>query len=719
MARTARHLAAAVCMLTLVAACGEDDAAPAASDTAATADSASTDSTTDASPNADAATTDDGSGAPDPTPDCDSLQTEYCSLPWPSNKFLVKDGATTTGYKLTFGKTTLPRNHKGVHVYSEAYGRLDGYGVGSTILVYFADVDTTNLASEATPTASMAKDADIVLLAVDTKGDVTRVPHFVELDKTANADQKRVLFVRPLVILAENTRYVVGMRNLVTTSGTPIKASESFVKLRDNKTAGTHLAARQPRFDEVFGLLAKDGIKREDLILAWDFHTASTEALHGDLLHVRDESFKTTGPEGAELKITKLTDNSKNSSANWAIEIEGKFTVPKFIKPYAALTKPAFELNRGADGKPVADGTIERDFWVRIPHTALDGTPHGLAQYGHGLLGRGSQVGGGHNAYLAKQGKLIFFACDWSGMADADYQGIQELIFDMSHFNVIVAGLHQGMMEGLQLARGMRERFAKLPEISKLGIKTDKQKMYYTGISQGGIYGGTLMALSQDITRGHLGVPGQNYSILLHRSVDFAPFFVPMMYAYEDPVHRAILLSAGQSLWDQVDPSSHYAHLKAQPHKGTPAHEVMLVSATGDWQVALLTNEIAARTGHIKLMQNYGKTVWNVAEQAFPYKGSALLNYSFGNPWPAPGNVPPDDSSKGSECGLDGMCIATDKCDPAGTYKGCTLKDPHGKVRKLHNHSAQMLHFFVTGEIIDVCDGTHCDPCGKGPCIYK
>jgi hypothetical protein len=34
---------------------------------------------------------------------------------------------------------------------------------------------------------------------------------------------------------------------------------------------------------------------------------------------------------------------------------------------------------------------------------------------------------------------------------------------------------------------------------------------------QGGIYGGTVMAIAQDITRGVLGVPGMNYSTLLER----------------------------------------------------------------------------------------------------------------------------------------------------------------------------------------------------------
>ena len=36
--------------------------------------------------------------------------------------------------------------------------------------------------------------------------------------------------------------------------------------------------------------------------------------------------------------------------------------------------------------------------------------------------------------------------------------------------------------------------------------------------------GGALVAVSQDITRGVLGVPGMNYSTLLDRSVDFARY---------------------------------------------------------------------------------------------------------------------------------------------------------------------------------------------------
>ncbi len=642
--------------------------------------------------------------------DCDPLQPTRCALPWPSNLYLAKDSKTTTGYRLNFGAKTLPRNLNDKHVYSDAYKRLDGYGVGSAVLVHFPGIDIKDMASESKPDVSVTKKSPSLLIEIAKDGSASLVPHFVELDQTGEKDQQ-VLFLRPLVILNEATRYIVAFHGLKTTDGKAIKPSDAFAKLRDGKTTGTDLAHRQAGFDDIFGLLDKAGIKKADLVLSWDFVTASTNTLHGDLLHVRDKGFAIAGSKGPELKITKTVDNSKNKKANWAYELQGTFTVPRFTRDHMVGSFKMHMLNFGKDGKPAQNGTITRDFWIRVPHTALDGTPHGLAQYGHGLLGRGSQVGGGHNAYLAREGKLIFFACDWSGMASADNNGIAAMIVDMSDFPVLVDGLHQGMLEGLLLARAMRERFAGMDFTQKHGIKIDKKRLVYTGISQGGIYGGTLMALSQDITRGHLGVPGQNYATLLHRSVDFQPFFAVMMGTYGNAIDRAILLTAGQSLWDMVDPSSHYVHLKTKPHNGTPKHEVLLASATGDYQVALLTNEITVRSGWgVKLMKHYGKAVYGVKETPFPHKGSGLVNWSFGNPWPKPGNVPPADDIDGLKCGPSNICLLKKDCDPKGVFAPCKLKDPHGKPRKMPNHQKQLLHFLDTGEIIDVCNDSPCDP---------
>ena len=50
------------------------------------------------------------------------------------------------------------------------------------------------------------------------------------------------------------------------------------------------------------------------------------------------------------------------------------------------------------------------------------------------------------------------------------------------------------------------------------------RRLFYDGNSQGGILGGSLVAVAPDLDRGVLGVPGMNYSTLLRRSVDFEPY---------------------------------------------------------------------------------------------------------------------------------------------------------------------------------------------------
>ena len=85
----------------------------------------------------------------------------------------------------------------------------------------------------------------------------------------------------------------------------------------------------------------------------------------------------------------------------------------------------------------------------------------------------------------------------------------------------------------------------------------------------------------------------------------------------------------------------------------------------------------------IEVMQNYGRDLALIDEQAYPYTGSGVVLYDFGNPWPEPGNLPPEDE----------------------------VGDPHGEPRKQAYHNQQMVHFFRNGgEIIDVCGGDGCTP---------
>ncbi|MSP91401.1 MAG: hypothetical protein EXR79_06305 [Myxococcales bacterium] len=654
--------------------------------------------------------------APD-HPDCDPLQPFACALPWPSNHYLVADVSRKTGFRLQFGPLSLPVSDIGKRPLPADYATLDGYSVGTSLLVHFPGIDVTGLASETNPAPSLAKDAKIVLLEVKG-GKVTRtIPHFVEADGQENDPTKRVLFVRPLVILDPATRYVVGMRGLQDMAGKPFAPSAAFQGLRDAKTAGTPLAGRQQRFDDLFLVLEGAGWKRSDLLLAWDFVTNSDEAMHAPLLAMRSKAFVAVGPKGPELTVTSVISYTKEQNVDIAWEVTGTMRVPHFLDKVQiddANEAIAYRFHLGPDGLPDQSGYRDATFWVRIPHSAKTGAPHGLVQYGHGLNGSGAQVRGGFNGRIANQNQLIFYAADMIGMSDADVGAIVISIFDMKLFPQLPERVHQGLVEWVLLQRAMRERFADLPEIQALGVKVNKQEMFYSGISQGGIYGAPVVALSQDVTRAHLGVPGNNYSLLLHRSVDFEDFFGFVKGQYPATVNQALLLSTIQLLWDRVDPVTYYRHLSLEPYPGTPKHEVLLASATGDFQVALLTNEIAARSGvGVALMKGYGKPVFGVDEVPFPHKGSGLVNYRFGNAWPVPGNLPPGPEF-GPTCADNKGCKPEWDCKskPSGPQepKVCTLGDPHGKPRKLDHHSDQMVHFFRSGEIKDVCGGDGCTP---------
>jgi hypothetical protein len=662
--------------------------------------------------------------AVDPAPDCDPLMPSWCALPFPSGRFLVDDASTATGKRLQFGPTTLPSNGQGFHIAAEPFARMDGYAVSTSILVHYPGVDISALAHEDDLAPSLAADAPIALWDLGPvktpSAQPTRVPYWAELDQTAGEASKQALWIRPGVILHEAHRYVVAIAGLRDVDGNAFAASPAFAALRDGATTGSYLAGRQAEFDALFATIEAAGGKRADLILAWDFVTASDAALHGDLLTVRDKAFEIVGELGAEVTVTKITVADKAQDPHIALRIEGEMTVPDFTEAFDIGARmgdqrvgdqKGYRLRRDAAGKPLAKGTRKVPFWAMVPHTALDGSPHGLVQYGHGLLGRGSQVYGSFNRKIAYDHKLIYFACDWTGMAEADETPITQMIFDFSDFYMLPERLHQGMAEALLLMRAMRERFTGLPGVKGYGLQIDDKRVYYTGISQGGIYGGTYMALSQDVVRGHLGVPGQNYSLLLHRSVDFAPFFVVMIGAYAESIDRAIILNAGQILWDKVDPASHYRHISVAPYADTPKHEVLLASAKGDWQVALLSNEITTRSGvGVALMKGYGKPVWGVEPVDYPHKGSALVNYDFGNPWPKPGNLPDDTVGEGLTCGHAGMCLGKALCAGKAGGSACELNDPHGKPRRLDHHNTQLVHFLDTGEVIDVCGGDGCTP---------
>ena len=174
--------------------------------------------------------------------------------------------------------------------------------------------------------------------------------------------------------------------------------------------------------------------------------------------------------------------------------------------------------------------------------------------------------------------------------------------------------------------------------------------------------GGSLIAVSPDISRGILGVPGMNYSTLLNRSVDWEgelalepdlpPYSVPFYESYRDPIERQVAFSLIQMLWDRGEANGYAHHMTSDPYPNTPSHEIMLQVAFSDHQVTNHAAEVEARTIGAPIMtpglpedRHWEMNPYYTPTSSYPYKGSALVYWDSGNATPPNGNIPPDHST--------------------------------------------------------------------------
>ena len=657
-----------------------------------------------APPEGDAAVAAD-QGTPPPTydPDCDPIMPSACTFPWPSSAFLAADADRATGYTLTFGPTSLPANSAGVHIDPTPYRRMDGYGVGTPIMVYFAGLDPTPFATEASIEESLAADAPLLLFEVTDAGH-RRVPYWAEMDAFV-ADQQALL-VRPAEILRPATRYVVAFRDLSTTDGEPIVPSEAFAAYRDGVAAGA-LSTRAQRFDELFAILDAEGVDRGRVTLAWDFVTASSEALHGRMLQMWDDAIERLGSDGPTLVFDEVEeylaeDDGSGQPVNpyVALRIKGHVEVPHYLRQVSFLGIDGWFLNADADWVITPDGTREAPFWISVPHGALDGTPHGLIKHGHGMFGDGKDAAdlgwtrlcGAHpprecgwfHGRVDQQHQFITFASDLIGMSAYDEDTYAPLLIsDLTYFPWIGDRLHQGLLEWLLVTRAMKTQLGAMPDLVERGVVVNAEEVFYWGISQGAIFGPSFVALSPDVQRGVFSVAGVNYISLVERSANFEPFFNFLAAAYPNRHDQVVAEATIQLLWDGTDGVSYIRHVAAEPLPDRQPAQMLVDVTRGDYQVAPVTMEVAARSDlELRVMANYDadRTVPLVDEQPYPHSGSGLINWSFGNAWAHPGNRPPGED------------------DP----------DPHEYARHMDAMNRQMAHFFRTGEIIDVCAGAPC-----------
>jgi hypothetical protein len=676
-----------------------------------------------AAPGAERGTPAAPAAAASPAAACQPYGAKPCMFPFPDDRLTVAARRSATGLRVHLPQAAMPANTSGVQMKVGPYDQADGFSPGSAIVIHVAGLDNpaamarTGAVGLMNMGASRAKRAPIVLIDQDTG---KREPIWSELDANASSPATTDLVIHPGRDLTEGHTYIVALRNLRTSSGTPIASPSWFARLRTGHGLGRALRAQRTRYQAIFRSLRRARISVDShLYEAWNFTVASTRSETGGMLAIRDAAFAQLGDHDlADLKVqgrapkfavtgsTALTGSGgapvvAPNGVTFTV-VDGTYRVPCYLKVCGPTATPGFHYSsKGLYRTPtqIKGNVATTNFECLVPSSATPLTPARISVYGHGLLGSASEVTDGWMQALASQYDMVFCATDFWGLAQGDTPADAAALGNLNRFQPVIDRLQQGALNNLFLGRLMLNRhgLASNPAFQRSGAPViETKRLYYDGNSQGGIMGGMLTALAPDWNRAVLGVTGIDYAnLLVQRSTDFAPFGSIVYAAYPDQSTHPLILDLMQQLWDRGDPDGYAQQMTTHPLPDTPRHQVLMQVAYGDFQVSMYSAAVEART--------IGASVYRPALDAdrardahlfyglpsighFPFRGSAIEIWDSG-----PGRVQPP---------------------PVGNLPPVAASnniDPHEDVRNTPAAQLQMSDFWrPSGTVANVCGGAPC-----------
>ncbi len=618
--------------------------------------------------------------------ECNPLGGINCMTPWPSGIFQVEDSTSPTGFRNSIPATTLPRSLDGVQIDPELFlNKRSGFNPASPIMTAFSTgIDGANLVHYSDYPSSVTAASPTILINADT-GEL--IEHYAELDaRAASTPEKQALFIRPATILDFSTRYIVAIKKtLKAADGGDLPIPEGFAAILEDRTTSHDLLERmRPRYVDIFAKLSAQGIERDDLVVAWDFTTLAKEETQREMVAARDRALASI--DGGNGLAYTVTSDELHSDPLIRRRIEGTYTVPLLLTNDGLYT-PTTQLVRDDDGLPMVVGTYEAPFVALIPECAYSSPePIGMFIYGHGLLGDAGQTASTGPRLVAGQECLVAYGTDFRGFSERDLPALALVLNDFNKQEIFFPVQIQGVVNHIILTKTAQGPMAQTLFADKNGTLVDPTKVFYYGISQGGIMGGTVMAFDQEVKRAVLQVGAANYSMLLERSLDWPTYRTILIGAYPDPLDVALLINLMQEFWD-MDPANTTHDVLNGGVPNTPAKQLLLQMAVADDEVANVATEAQARTLGINTLSPSVYEPYKVPLSAGPLSsGLVIYDYGLGNTIPNDNQAPPDN-------------------------------DVHGKVRKQEACVSQIGTFFATGEIQQYCgkNGCDCHNDGCGP----
>ncbi len=439
-----------------------------------------------------------------------------------------------------------------------------------------------------------------------------RVPIFVEPDARANPPFQ-ILYIRPVKRMKTSSRYVVVIKKGVRTADeSDLDSPLLFKAILDGKDVKFQGTSESPmlwkkHLLEILDFLEKQGIRKSEVVVAWDFPTASEDKiLKEHLIQIKKMVYQYKGLVKFEIK--KVSESYPYKDKSYLLDeyrnfikysVEGTF----YVRDY-----------RTSEEKPY-------EFFLNIPKCVEskknENKKVGILIFGHGLFGSYKELDSHHLLYLADYLCRPIIATNWVGIDEiargevfgkasskSDYPLgiIQYLAFNLKqgHANFLTLAL---LVKQNNFWDVIRQYISELPQV-------DTEDVVYYGISNGAIQGGIFMALTDEIKRGVLDVGAGIWTSLLerNRSWDFLRgFLLPQGDEWEIEIKKVI--AVGQSVFDIVDPITFAPYIiRGSDMYEISPKQILYREALYDEQVANFATRAYVRTAGIagikKLVQS-------------------------------------------------------------------------------------------------------------------
>lgn len=621
---------------------------------------------------------------------CSPLRFEgACALPFPNAIDMREDSSSPTGFRLALESDALPV--EAVHdtpLGTERFNRADGFSPATPILTYFPErIDPASLPFILDPETSLSPTSATVVIDMETR---ELVAHFSEVDqKVKSEDARQALMIRPLVRLKTGHRYAVAItRSIRTTAGT-VPASPPLWASIVNGTPSedARVKAQAARMPEILTALASAGVEKDNLVLAWDFVTASDKFITGNLLAMREQALEQLGDDGIGYEIAVVEENPSDDVLR---RITGTYKVPRFLSQTDKSVAEA-SLDFDEKGLPKWRGdNYDVPFSLIIPKSASEKALP-LMVFGHGLFGSGvDYMREKRIESVANKYGWIVVATDWTGLSKWELPGdgasaaAAEAIADLNHLSYVTDRLQQAVINAIGLTRTARGKLADDVTMTVSGeeggtpVLAKNEPVGYFGISLGGIMGTTFMGYSPDVMNGVTNVAGSTWSLMFQRSSNWSYFDIVVGGTYPDALDQQVLLALAQMQFDFTDPINVAPHVVNDPLPGTPKKRILQQMSVADAQVPNVSSEILARTMGLKLLSDSPIPVWNMP----PTDGPLTSAFGVWDLTAKAPSVPKADNSTPQE------------------------NQVHAAASGLEELQEQTDHFLRTGEIVSKCDGT-------------